>query len=832
MPTQFHVPVDCLQALGWSRILAALGERCTTEPGAEAARGLAFIEDDDRVRLELAYVGEAMRLLDVGGEIPVSGARDISATLRLTARGAIADSERLLEVADTARAIARVRRHLQAHADQVPALHAYAGDLPDVAILAEELSATFDRNGEVRDDASPELAAARKRLASLHQSTKERLERYIATQEVAEILQDSYYTQREDRYVVPVVSSFQGQMPGIIHGTSNTAQTVYIEPEAFITANNEIKVAEAQVDVELRKVLRERSEWIAEEATALEAGLRRLIALDLVMARARLGRDLEAHVPEVSGATDDAVLSLSQARNPHIVLAGEHCVPNDIRLEAGESFLVITGPNTGGKTVTLITLGLLALMTRAAMPIPVAPDSRMVLFESVFAVIGDAQDISKHLSTFSGHVAHLKELLGQVDDGALILLDEIIVGTEPEQGSALAIAVLEALASRGARGLVTTHYQRLKTLAYGDKRFANAAVGMDPVTHQPNFRLTVGEPGTSNPLEVASRLGLEQSIISRARDLAAGDEGLTEAVQALEAARREVQETRRELERQINEAKAEVNRMEILRAKLEKRADEEVRRLRQEAIAEAEAALAEIREQVRDLQRAQDARDVERRRKKVVAVQEEQQAKLDQTVRDQRASPPSGERSAAPKGPHDAGDLDPREVAAGRAVWVRSFGQPGEIVELRSATQALVAVGSMKTTMKIKDLGRLGGVPEPSSAPSPQQSGAKAPPSRGKPVRMSMDAEETPPVRTGDNSVDIRGTRRDEVEGLVVPLLDRAFQHNLEAVWIIHGHGTGALRDEVRTIIKSSPYVSQWRPGRRHEGGDGATIAWLHRDWD
>ncbi len=830
-PTMITVTPSCLRLLGWPRVLETVADACATEPGREAAAELSFLADHGAVVDELARVGEAMNLRRADASLPLDGVEDIRRIVARCQRGSVEGADELIAVARTARAIVTVRRHLKHHAPEAPQLAGSLARLEDVGLLASELEQTFDESGRIRDDASPELAEARRRAHGLHQAIKERLDCYLQRAELTDVLQDTFYTQREDRYVVPVIASFQSQVPGIIHGTSNSGQTVFIEPEPFIHANNEIKVAEAAVEREVYRVLQARSQWVAGEADALVMGLEALIDLDLVQARAMMALRLEANVPRVAAT---GRMELKRARNPLLVLNKVAVVPNDVALEPEHAFVVITGPNTGGKTVTLNTIGLMTLMTWAGLPIPADPDSQVVLFDSLHTIIGDAQDIDRNLSTFSGQLMALQEVLDEAHAGALVLIDEIIVGTEPSQGAALAIAVLEAMARRGARGFVTTHYERLKTLAFEDARFGNASVGIDPMTMQPTYELRMGEPGSSNPFEIAARLGLGDDILTRARQIAGGDEGVARALQSLQEARREAEEAWRDAERAQRDAETEARGYEMLKADLRRRADEEVARARQDALAEARKALETVRDKVRELRQLEDARALERKRAELQAVASELETQL-------RNEPPpvdpnsrAGKKAQqAAKGPRDGGDLPASAIERGAAVWVRTLGQPGEVVEMRD-DKVIVAIGPLKTTVTLQQLGRVAGGASPSPsrpAPAPSPAPRQAAPT-AEAERLGEDAEDVPPPQTPDITADIRGMRRDEVTDVVTPLLDRAFRDNREAVWIIHGHGTGALRDEVRDLVRRSSYVTRWRPGRRHEGGDGVTIAWLQRDWD
>jgi DNA mismatch repair protein MutS2 len=819
--TALHVSAEHLKDLGWPRIQQALADRAATEPGRDHCADLGFLPDHDTIEHTLATVHELVTLLARGGDLPVTGTREISAAIQRARRGAVLDIDELVAIARTAEAAHLTRRHLLHHGPAFPRLGAEVARLPDLTSLARELGATFDEAGRIRDDASPELAAARARLIGLHRNVKERLESFLTRSELEGVLQDSFYTQREDRYVVPVVSSFQKDVPGIIHGTSNSGETVFVEPHEFIEANNAIKVADAQVRLETERVLRVRSEWVAAEATELTAAFHALVALDALQARARLAGDLDAYVPRFSR---DGEIHLTRARNPHLLLKGNRVIPNDIRLAPTEAFLVVTGPNTGGKTVTLSTVGTFVLMLSAGCPIPAGEDSVISHFSSLSALIGDAQDIQRDLSTFSGHLLAIQAVLDEAQPGALVLLDEIIIGTEPTQGAALAIAVLESLASRGARGFVTTHYERLKTLPFEDPRFANASVGIDPETQAPNFVLTSGRPGSSNPFDVALRLGFPPHLVQRAREVAGGHSSLSEALERL-----------RLLEAKAEQAEAVARAARDAAATEQAKLQAERQRLRREARAEVEALYAQARERIRELlveirdrkqempERLKDPRGSSEMQKQLHKLQDELKAAL----------PPEEEPRPDDKkkveGPRDGGDLKPGEARPGLAVWVRSLGKQGEIVDLRG-DRATVAVGILKTTVHTADLGRVTqpkvDKPERSEKPKPEPEGAR----RAKLSELSEDDERVPPPRTDDITADLRGARRDEVVERVEPLLDRAYRNNIEAVWIIHGHGTGALRDEVRELLARSPHVIGFRRGRRHEGGDGVTIAFLARE--
>ena len=815
---------DNMRELGWPRLQQAFADRAATEPGRDAALQLGFLPDQDAVELTLATVSELMQLLVKGGDLPLAGTRDVRSGLLRARRGASLSAEELVDIARTAQAAHAMRRHLLHHALAHPRLGAHGQRLPDLGLLASELAATFDESGQVRDDASPELAAARQRIVSLHRHMKERLEGFLQRPELDGVLQDSFYTLREDRYVVPVISSFQRDVPGIIHGTSNSGETVFVEPHELIEQNNAIKVADAAVRMEIERVLRIRSEWVKAEADDLDVAYAGLVALDVLQSQARLAGDLDATVPTFSS---DGSMRLLRARNPHLLLKGSTVIPNDIDLGSGHAFLVITGPNTGGKTVTLSTVGTLVMLAATGCPIPVAEGSVLASFSSVWALIGDAQDIERDLSTFSGHLLAIQSILDAAQPGALVLLDEIIVGTEPSQGAALAIAVLESLANRGARGLVTTHYERLKTLAFEDPRFGNASVGLDPVTYAPTFVLSMGRPGSSNPFDVALRLGFPPHIVQRARDVAGGHSHLTNALDRLQEAERQAD---------LREAEARAARAEVAHERM--KLEQERLRIKKEAKAEIDALAHKAREQIRALlqdirarrealdDRVQQAADL-RQAKGNLDDDKRMAHRFETELKDIAGTPEVEAQRVSNEGPRDGGDLDANDLRVGAEVWMRSLGKVGTITELRGE-RATIAVGAIRTSAHTSDLAKIAGRPTPKAEPKRPAAIVVAAGNKRAP-ELGEEDERVPPPRTDDITADLRGARRDEVHEKVEPLLDRAWRDGVEAVWIIHGHGTGAIRDEVRELLARSPQVQGYRRGKRHEGGDGVTIAFLDR---
>ncbi len=481
-----------------------------------AAAPLFDAIDDARVRA--AEIAEARRLASEDARLPLGGIVDVAGAISRVRKAAALDAAELVAVASTARALAKLRAHLKDEA-RAPRLAARAASIADLGHVYHPILDAFDADGRLVDHASDALGPLRRAVTALKAQLERRMEEALLDERFAPYLQDAYYTQREERYVLPVRTDGKGFVRGIVHGTSQSGQTLFIEPEDIVDLNNRAKLAEAEVADEERRILAKLSGWVAEEADAIDLGLAAAGHLDVVAAAAVMADDTVASEPILEA---EPRIALLHARHPLMLLAERRCVANDVTLDAGGT-LVISGPNAGGKTVALKTVGFAALMARAGLHLAAESGSAIGWFVDVFTDIGDAQSLERDLSTFSGHIVNLREMLAAARPGALVLIDEIAVGTDPDQGASLAQAVLEALSAAGATTLVTTHYDRLKSLGAASSeaapKFANASVGFDLARLEPTFKLHLGTPGSSGALAVARRMGLADAICERAREL-------------------------------------------------------------------------------------------------------------------------------------------------------------------------------------------------------------------------------------------------------------------------------------------------------------------------
>jgi DNA mismatch repair protein MutS2 len=791
-----------LADLGWNQVIQHWADRCATARGAAAARAMPFFDVPDEARTRIAEVTEARHLAARGEAVPLGGIEDVAGAIDRVRKAAALDAPDLLSVARTGAALARLRQHLKRQADEAERLAARASAIADLGHVFHPILEAFDADGRLVDHASEALGPLRRALASIKVTLEKRMEGLVRDERFAQWLQDTYYTQRDERYVLPVRTDGKGFVDGIVHGTSQSGQTLFIEPTEIVDLNNRLKLAECDVADEERRILGRFSGWVAEEADAFDAALAAAETLDVIAASARIADDLVAAAPVID---DEPKVALLFARHPLMLLAGRRCVANDITVPAGGS-LLISGPNAGGKTVALKTTGLCALMTRLGLHLPAESGSVMGWFHDVRTDIGDAQSLEQNLSTFTGHVTELREYLASGGRGTLLLVDEIAVGTDPEQGAALAQAVLEALAERGVTSIVTTHYERLKALGASDPRFANASVGFDLQRLEPTFKLHLGTPGSSGALTVAAKMGMPPAVIERARTLQ-GQVGV-ERVQALD-----------ELERL--EADRQAFRVERERRMV--RLDQEQAKAHGDALAQLKQARREL-DQLRADLRKKAAAEVAPSHEDLAATKRRLSAVSSDIARHEP------KHHLPPGRPATEADLRP-----GAPVIVPSVGGRGVVASAPERGRVEVRLGVMKTIVDIADVlvdshraarkGRDDDKPVETRAdvrkPTP------AAPAPGAAVALVDASGQRGGARTVEATLDIRGQRADEAVTAVDRFLDEGMTAQRDVLFVIHGHGTGALRTAVRNHLARHPAVSRWRAGESSEGGDGVTVLWL-----
>ncbi len=793
------VPKNTRRHLEWDAVLARLAEHCRGPVAVDAALALEPATDAAELAERLARVSEARALVDAGRLPPVGDAPDVSRPLSMAARGAVLDPEELRSIGVLVESSARCIRYLAE--SNTPHLAAVGERLCDLPGLGRNLLDSFDESGGVLDSASGELGQLRTRVAQLHEQLKQRVHGLLSDPAYNDLLQDDYYTIREDRYVLPIRSGHKRHVPGIVHGWSATGQTVYIEPQAVVEANNKLLMAQAEVDREIRRILARLSKQVGAHSREIGVAQAALGELDLALAAGRLSRELEGSEPVI---VEETALALTAARHPLLCLAGGLVVANDIELSPPHRVLVVTGPNTGGKTVAVKTSGLCVLMALCGLHIPAAPGSRVPRVPGVFTDIGDEQSLDDGQSTFSGHIANILAIFAAIEPGSLVLLDELAVGTDPVQGAALAQAVLEAFAERETMVLVTTHFESLKVLSYDDERFRNGAVGYDRERRAPTYVLTLDVPGASSALQTARRLGLDGAIVDRAAELTGPQQRRLEAtIEDLETQRQAAINAREAVE-------AERVRLEAARARVEQQEDKLRERLRTGLAKERDEALQaarKLRDDVRRLERA--LRNPEKRSEPAFLA--DARVRAEKAVSELSEAKHAAERIAA--GPAPAAT----ELRIGQRLWVVSLGIEAELVEgPDDRGRCRVRAGILTAVVDAGDLRPRGGAAPAAEKPRPRRA----------PAPQTIQWEDAPPQAT-HNTVDVRGHRVEEALERVEKFLDAAYEKDEPIAFVIHGHGTGALKKAVRDFLRESRYVRDQRRGERGEGGDGVTAALL-----
>ncbi|MBA3392691.1 MAG: Smr/MutS family protein [Deltaproteobacteria bacterium] len=812
-----------LEDLGWPTLVDHWAKRCATRRGEAHVRTSPLFESIDDARARAAEITEARKLSSLAAPLPLGSISDIADAIARVRKSAALDAPELVAVATTGRSLSRLRAHLREHVAVASRLATRGEAISDLGHVYHPILEAFDADGRLVDHASDALGPLRRALASIKAQLEKSMSGLLTDERFAPYLQDAYYTQREDRYVLPIRTDGKGFVHGIVHGTSQSGQTLFIEPEEIVDLNNRAKLAEAEVLDEERRILAKFSGWVAEEADAFEAALATAETLDVIAAAAIMGDDTISAEPILDDAPRIALL---HARHPLMLLAERRCVANDVTVAAGAT-LLISGPNAGGKTVALKTVGLAALMARAGLHLTAESGSAMGWFPDVRSDIGDAQSLENDLSTFSGHMVNLRELLATAGSGSLVLIDEIAVGTDPEQGAALAQAVLEALADRGVTAIVTTHYERLKELGAVDQlppgqatdhpsKFANASVGFDLARLEPTFKLHLGVPGSSGALAVATRMGISNAIVERARELMGPQIAKVEDLLASVAdQRRRIEEERAALLAELEAAEAERAAARAFRERSQARFEKQTRAAHGETLAALKAARREIDEVRREVKaRAamatiDDVKDVTRR----------------------LAEPGSTVARLEPRRPALPGmPARPEQLTPGAPVIVPNLGRV-EVVELLADDKVEVRVGSMRATVPIKDVlldshrnARRAGLETRAKAEARAEAGAT-----GAPVQLvdGVPAGGRATARTLETTVDVRGHRVDEAVIQIDRFVDESLLAGRETIFVIHGHGTGALKKAVRAHLQTHKGIDKLRAGEPNEGGDGVTVAFL-----
>lgn len=777
-------------------ILEKLAAECSCDDAKDLARGLKPAGDMAEVEMLLQQTEDAFSLLARFGGPSFSGLKNVNNSLHRAAAGGSLNPKELLDIAYCLRAL-RTLDEWRNHSSGVKtSLDFFFEGITSNKYLETKILSCIVSEEEIADKASDTLFDIRKKIRSKENSIREKLDSLIHSSHYQQFLQEAIITQRNGRFVVPVKAECRGNVPGLVHDTSSTGATVFIEPASVVDANNDIKVLQGKERDEIMRILYELSAESGDFAESIKHSYESAIRLNLIFAKAHLAYKMKATKPILN---NEGIICLKKARHP--LIDPKKVVATDIALGDEYDTLVITGPNTGGKTVSLKTLGLLTLMTMCGLLIPVADRSRVSVFNNILVDIGDEQSIAQSLSTFSSHMVNIIDIMKKADDKSLILIDELGAGTDPVEGAALAVSIIEALREKGAIIAATTHYAELKAYALDTPGVTNGCCEFDIETLRPTYKFLIGVPGRSNAFAILKHLGMTQDVIDNAKAIVGSDNRDFEAVlEKLEASRHALEEERKVAEemteraRKIEEkAQSEMDKIETLKARELDKAKREAQKLIDAAERKSSQFLLEL-DKLKKEQTSSNATEIARKTRRAVKAQ---MGEMDDLINPNELA--------------DNWDYDyklPRNPVPGDRIVIKGIGE-GEVLEFKN-NNVFVKSGLLKTRVKLSDIMILD---KPKKKPVKTQHNVYRTSSRA-------DAD----VKT---EIDMRGETVDEALSELGLFIDRCVLNNIEEIRIIHGKGTGALRSAVTDYLKTHPNVSEYRLGRYGEGENGVTIAKL-----
>ena len=784
-----------LKVLEYNKIIELLSSQAGSEMAKEKLKALTPSDNGAEIREYLAETTEAVSVIVRKGSLPVGQIYDIENAMHLARKGGSLTMRQLLQVLYNLKVASNVVTFLKSDLPPLPIINGMAEVLVTFPRLAERIDRCILSEDEMADSASPELRTIRRDIVRQNDAIRNRLNSILNSGTSRTYLQDAIVTMREGRYVVPVKAENRSKVPGIVHDQSGSGATLFIEPQVIVELNNKLRELELAEKAEIERILAELSSNVAEHFHDIMNNQKLLIDLDVIFAKGKLSCMMKAEEPAID---DRGYLDLRQARHP--LIDPKKVVPINVSIGKEYNTLVITGPNTGGKTVTLKTIGLLAMMCQSGLHIPAAGTSRMPVYKDIFADIGDEQSIEQSLSTFSSHMRNTVELVEKAEKGTLVLLDELGAGTDPTEGAALAIAILERLASQGAQTVATTHYNELKKYAISTPGVENASMEFNVETLSPTYRLSIGVPGKSNAFEISKKLGLPAEIIDRANDLLEkGDIEFEDVLSAIEADKKRAEDERDEamaLAASMRKQQEELQRREKL---LEKREREALQQAKEEAraiIKEAKDTASEVQKELRELSKVQSLGERNKRLEQGRRRLKETESKYqDGIVREVNENPVS---------------ID--DVQVGDKVRLLTLDQTGEVLTLPDEKgDLMVKVGIMKINVNISDLMLIN---EKKSSKS-KKGGSHY----GKLYRAKAMAVST--------SVNVVGKNLEDATMEVEKYLDDAYMAGMKEVTVIHGRGQGILKEGLRQLFKRNKLVAAFRKGSYNEGGEGVTIVKL-----
>ncbi|MFJ5791538.1 endonuclease MutS2 [Lysinibacillus sp. NPDC097162] len=781
-----------LKTLEYDKVRQQVATYCTSSIGKSAIDELVPQTDYEKVVQLLEEMDEGLSILRVKGNVPMGGIFDVRPAARRAQIGGMLSAMELMEVSSTIRASRILRNFLEdlesEEIIEIPHFITKKEMMPVLTGLQHEINNCIDDNGAVLDSASQTLRSIRQSLRAEEAKVRSKLESLTRGSNASKMLSDAIVTIRNDRYVIPVKQEYRHHYGGIVHDQSSSGQTLFIEPDSVVQANNEIHRLKMKEQTEIDRILLALSAMVEEVAPDLFNLVKILGEIDVILAKGKYGQANKCTMPKMN---KDGYIRLVRARHP--LLPIETAVANDIEFGRDITAIVITGPNTGGKTVTLKTVGLCTLMAQAGLPVPALDGSELAVFEQLFADIGDEQSIEQSLSTFSSHMVNIVDILKQFDHESLVLFDELGAGTDPQEGAALAISILDEVHGRGARVMATTHYPELKAYGYNRPGVANASVEFDIETLSPTYRLLIGVPGRSNAFEISSRLGLPESIIDRAKSFTGTDRHEVESmIASLEETRRQSEDDAErshdlllESEALRKELQDKLQAYEDRKEALDKKAKEKARKIVDDAKREAETIITELREMRKNANQVVKEHELIEARKRL-----EEATPLEHNKVLKKAAQVKARA---------------QNLVVGDEVKVLSYGQRGTLLEKVSDAEWVVQMGILKMKIADTDIEYI----KPEKEPVQRVSGVK---NRDSHVKLELD---------------LRGERYEDAIIRTEKYIDDALLSNYGRVSIIHGVGTGALRQGIQSYLKKHKRVKSFRFGETGEGGFGVTVVEL-----
>lgn len=790
------------KVLEYPKIIEMLRQQAGCVMAKERIAELAPYTDIRKIREALQETSEASRAIVAKGNAPLGQIYDIGPALHFSRKGGTLTMRQLLQVLYNIRVASNMVTWFKSDLPELPILMGMAEVLATFPRLADNIDRCIISEDEMADSASPELRNIRRGIVRQNEAIRNRLGQIISSSDNKTFLQDAIVTMRDGRYVVPVKAEHRGRIPGIVHDQSSTGATIFIEPQVIVNLNNELRELELAEKAEIERILAELSGAVAEHFHDLVNNQKLLTEMDFIFAKGKLSVMMEADAPTMN---ESGLVNLKQARHP--LIEKKKVVPINVAVGGPEyTTLVVTGPNTGGKTVTLKTTGLLAMMAQSGLHIPALPSSQLPVFQKIYADIGDEQSIEQSLSTFSSHMKNIVEVVEKTGDDTLVLLDELGAGTDPTEGAALAIAVLERLRFQGATTIATTHYTELKKYALSTKGVENASMEFNVETLSPTYKLSIGIPGKSNAFEISKKLGLPEEIIDRASALIErGDIEFEDVISAIEADKKRAEAERDEaiaLRVAMEKQKAELERQQKL---LEKQKKEIIANAREEArimLREAKDTAAEVQKELKELAKLDSLGERTKRFDKSRKKLKEKEDKYAErkTIREVNNDNPV---SAA-------------DLKVGDRVKLLTLDQNGEILSLPDEKgNLMIQVGIMKMSANLKDLMLINDGTKKKKVPQPKSSSGKY---------GSMYKEKAMNISVSCN---VQGQNLEDACMNVEKYLDDAYMAGLKEVTVIHGRGEGILKDGIRNMLRRNKLVASYRKGGYNEGGEGVTIVKL-----